>query len=86
VNQQRRRSPPPGRPSPWVPLITWFRVIERDVANRVDEMVRLRDALPPLGVPVDVIVLSEDQAAKWARVKGTMVCTALAEGRVVAES
>jgi uncharacterized protein len=63
-----------------------FLVIERDVANRVDEMVRLRDALPPLGVPVDVIVLSEEQATKWARVKGTMVCTALAEGRVVAES
>ena len=31
-----------------------FLVIERDAVNRVQEMVRLRDALPPLGVPVDV--------------------------------
>jgi predicted nucleotidyltransferase len=63
-----------------------FLVIERDVVNRAVEMVRLRDALPPLGVPVDVIVVSEQQADKWARVKGTMVRTALDEGRLVAES
>jgi predicted nucleotidyltransferase len=63
-----------------------FLVIERDVTNRVDEMVRLRDALPPLGVPVDVIVVSQEQADKWARVKGTLIRTALDEGRVVAES
>jgi uncharacterized protein len=35
-----------------------FLVIERDVANRAVEMARLRDALPPLNVPVDVIVVS----------------------------
>ena len=63
-----------------------FLVIERDVANRAEEMVRLRDALPSLGVPVDVIVVSQEQADKWARVKGTLVRTALDEGRVVAES
>jgi uncharacterized protein len=63
-----------------------FLVIERDVANRAEEMVRLRDALPLLGVPVDVIVVSQEQADKWARVKGTLVQTALDEGRVVAES
>jgi hypothetical protein len=37
-------------------------VIEREVANRAAEMVRLRDALPALGVPVDVIVVTEAQA------------------------
>jgi uncharacterized protein len=63
-----------------------FLVIEREVANRAHEMVRLRDALPALGVPVDVIVVTEAQADKWSRVKGTMVWTALDEGRVVAES
>jgi predicted nucleotidyltransferase len=63
-----------------------FLVIEREVANRAGEMVRLRDALPPLGVPVDVVVLSEEQVNKWARVKGTMVRAALDEGRLVAES
>jgi predicted nucleotidyltransferase len=63
-----------------------FLVIERDVTNRAEEMVRLRDALPSLGVAVDVIVVSQEQADKWARVKGTLVRTALDEGRVVAES
>jgi len=63
-----------------------FLVIERDVVNRAQEMVRLRDALPPLGVPVDVIVVSREHADKWARVKGTLVRTALDEGHVVAES
>jgi predicted nucleotidyltransferase len=61
-----------------------FLVIERDVASKLDEMVRLRDALPPLGVPVDVLVISEEQAAAWRDVPGTMVHAALAEGRVVA--
>jgi predicted nucleotidyltransferase len=63
-----------------------FLVIEREVANRAQEMVRLRDALPALGVPVDVIVVTEAQADKWSQVKGTMVWTALDEGRIVAES
>jgi predicted nucleotidyltransferase len=63
-----------------------FLVIERDVTNRAEEMVRLRDALPSLGVPVDVIVVSQEQADKWARVKRRLVRTALDEGRVVAES
>lgn len=63
-----------------------FLVIERDVENRAVEMVRLRDALPALEVPVDVIVVSEDHAAKWGSVKGTMIQAALDEGRLVAES
>ncbi len=36
-------------------------------------MVRLRGVLPPLGVPVDVIVVSEEYAHKWADVEGTLV-------------
>ena len=63
-----------------------FLVIEQSVDSRMSESVRLREALPPLGVPVDVIVVSEEQAARRARMKGSMVATALAEGRVVAES
>jgi predicted nucleotidyltransferase len=63
-----------------------FLVIERDVANRAVEMVRLRDALPPLEIPVDVIVVSEQHVAKWGPVKGTLIHAALAEGRLVAES
>jgi predicted nucleotidyltransferase len=63
-----------------------FLVIERDVANRAVAMARLRDALPPLDVPVDIIVVSEAHAAKWGPVKGTMVHAALGEGRLVAVS
>jgi predicted nucleotidyltransferase len=63
-----------------------FLVIERAVGNRAAEMVRLRDALPVLDAPVDVIVVSEEHAAKWASVKGTMIHAALGEGRIVAES
>lgn len=63
-----------------------FLVIERELGSKVDEMVRLRDALPPLGVPVDVLVVSTEHADDWAGVQGTMVHAALSEGRVVAET
>jgi predicted nucleotidyltransferase len=62
-----------------------FLVIERELGSKVDEMVRLRDALPPLGVPVDVLVVSQEHADDWADVQGTMVHAALAEGRVLVE-
>jgi hypothetical protein len=47
---------------------------------------RLRDALPPLGVPVDVIVMSEDLVRRRKDVPGSLVCWAMREGRLVAES
>lgn len=62
-----------------------FLVIEREVENRAREMVRLRGVLSPLGVPVDVFVVSEEYAHKWADVKGTLIHAALSEGRVLAE-
>jgi predicted nucleotidyltransferase len=61
-----------------------FLVIESELGSKLDEMVRLRDALPPLGVPVDVLVISEAHAHAWGHVPGTMVHAALAEGRVLA--
>jgi predicted nucleotidyltransferase len=61
-----------------------FLVIEREPGSKLDEMVRLRDSLPPLGVPVDVLVVSEEHAEAWGQVPGTMVHAALAEGRVLA--
>jgi hypothetical protein len=51
-----------------------------------EEWVRLRDALPPLGVPVDVIVMSDDLVRRRRDVPGSRVYTALREGRLVAES
>jgi hypothetical protein len=60
-------------------------VIERKVENRVAEAVRLRDAVGRIGWP-NVIVMDEELAARRAKVRGTMVCHALREGRVVARS
>jgi predicted nucleotidyltransferase len=58
-----------------------FLVIERDVPDRHAEMVRLRRQLHSLGVPIDVVVVSEAYAAEWASVTGTMIHAALSEGR-----
>jgi predicted nucleotidyltransferase len=64
-----------------------FLVIERDGdGGSFEEMVRLRDCLPPLGVPVDVIVMSADLVERRRKVPGTMVYAALREGRLIAES
>jgi predicted nucleotidyltransferase len=63
-----------------------FLVVEEDVPSRFDEMVRLRDALPPLGVPVDVLVVSESYAADWGDVRGTVLHEALTKGKVLAAS
>jgi predicted nucleotidyltransferase len=60
-----------------------FLVIEAQVESKLREMVRLRDALPPLGVPVDVVVVSEDEASRRERVPSTLVHRALREGRVL---
>jgi uncharacterized protein len=58
-----------------------FLVIERDVPNRHAEMVRLSRELRPLGVPADVLVVSEAYAEEWGGVKNTVVHAALREGR-----
>jgi predicted nucleotidyltransferase len=61
-----------------------FLVIESHLGSKLQEMVRLRDALPPLGVPVDVVVVSEDEASRRERIPSTLVHRALREGRVLA--
>lgn len=63
-----------------------FLVIEDRVDSKLAEMVALRDALPPLGVPVDVVVVSREEAENRGRRPGTLVHRALAEGRVIVES
>jgi len=60
-----------------------FLVIEERVESKLREMVLLRDALPPMGVPVDVVVVSEDEAARRGKVPSTLVYRALREGRVL---
>jgi len=60
-----------------------FLVVERDVEDRHAEQVRLRRELRPLGVPVDVIVVSERYAEEWGPARGSVVHAALTEGRVL---
>ena len=55
-------------------------MIERAVENRAVEMVRRRDALPPLEVPVDVIVVSEQRVKDYGHLVGTILRAALREG------
>jgi predicted nucleotidyltransferase len=63
-----------------------FLVIERTVDDRIAEAVRLRRELGDIGLPVDIVVLDEELAARRARVPGTMVHNALRDGRIIAQS
>ena len=58
-------------------------VIEPTVENRAREMVRLRRALRPLRLPVDVLVYSRAEVDRWGGQPGTALYWALREGRVV---
>ena len=60
-----------------------FLVVERNPQDRHAEMVRLGRALRPLGMPFDVVVVSERYVDDWEGVEGSMVHAALTEGRVL---
>ena len=49
-------------------------------------MVRLREALDPLRLAADVIVVTREYVEEWGEVPGTMLHDALTEGRVLAET
>jgi predicted nucleotidyltransferase len=63
-----------------------FLVIEPSVACKAKEMVRLRNALDPLRVAADVVVVPREYVEEWGGVPGTMLHEALTEGRVLAET
>ena len=58
-------------------------VIESKVQDRAQEMVRLRRALRPLRLPVDVLVFSSDDVARWGNQPGSALYWALREGKTV---
>jgi predicted nucleotidyltransferase len=45
-------------------------VIEPELADRYEEMIRLRDAIGPIGTGVDVLVYSEEEAERRGQVPG----------------
>jgi predicted nucleotidyltransferase len=57
-------------------------VVEPTVTSREEEMVRLRKALRPLGIPADVLVASKETFEYWAETPGTVFYEAAQEGRI----
>jgi predicted nucleotidyltransferase len=60
-------------------------VVERAVTDRIAEMVRLRRALLPLEVAVDLLVVAEDKFNYWQDTPGNIYSEAATEGRVLYE-
>jgi len=59
-----------------------FLIVEPNLKARRDEMVRLRDVLRPLRIPVDVLVASHQTFTEWSDTPGTVLYEASKEGRV----
>ena len=60
-----------------------FLVIESEVVNRAQEMVRLRRALRKLRIPVDILVYSRAEVNQWRNQTGSALYWAMKEGQVV---
>lgn len=60
-----------------------FLVVEREVGNAMQEMVRLRRAVGSVGVGVDVLVVSEQDLEDRAHLPGTVLYQALKEGTLL---
>lgn len=63
-----------------------FLVIVPTLANKHQEMVRLRRILRPLRIPVDVLVASKAEVDEWGHLPSTTLYWALNEGRVLHET
>jgi len=61
-----------------------FLVIEPEVQDIVEETYRLRCSLRGLDVWTDIIVRSEESVREWRDVYGTIIHSALTEGRELA--
>jgi uncharacterized protein len=58
-----------------------FLVIEPEVQNRHAEMVRLRQILRPLRIPVDIVVVSRMVFENWKEIPNTVFYDAFKEGK-----
>jgi len=63
-----------------------FMVVEKHVQSKVKEIVRLRKLLRPLRLPVDVMVVSEQDVKDWGALPGTALYWAIKEGQVLYEA
>ena len=63
-----------------------FLVVETEIENIPEEMVRLRRSLRGMGVSVDILVVSEQDVHEWGHLPGSVLYTALREGKVLYEN
>ena len=61
-------------------------VIAPGEVNKFDEMVRLRNVMGDMGVGVDLLVYSDQEASRRSQVPGTVLHRAFKEGRVMYDS
>lgn len=61
-------------------------VIEPHVENTGEEMVHLRNAVGHIGIGVDILVYSDEEATRRSAIPGTLLYWAHKEGRVLYES
>jgi predicted nucleotidyltransferase len=61
-------------------------VIEPTLPHKREEMVRLRRLIRPLRIPVDVLVVSEEEISEWGHLPGTTLYWALKEGEALHEA
>ncbi len=63
-----------------------FLVIEKVIKDKRKEMTRLRRALLPLRIPVEIIVSDENMIDEIGQLPGTAIYWALKEGKVMYDS
>jgi len=61
-------------------------VVEKHVQSKVKEIVRLRKLLRPLRLPIDMMVVSEQDVNDWGALPGTALYWAIKEGEVLYEA
>lgn len=61
-----------------------FLVVEPEVGNEAEESVRLSRELRDLRIPVEIFVVSRGYVDAWRDVRGSIVHSALSQGRVLA--
>jgi uncharacterized protein len=61
-----------------------FLVVQPEVTRAAGESVRLRRALRGMRLFADVVVVSERDVAAWRDVRGSLVRSALSDGRLLA--
>jgi predicted nucleotidyltransferase len=61
-------------------------VVEEQTPDRHGEMVRLNRLLRSVGIPVDLLVVSEEKFNYWRDVPGNVYFEAATEGRILHEA